>query len=122
MSQPMPAPSADERAPRGFRAPKSAVRVTCRRGVLDMGRDLAASLLGLSETGVRLVVKEPLEPGREVSVGLAGPAHRIPVMRLGKVAWSMPSAGETHHAEVAFHERLPYRDFLELSREPSVHG
>ena len=122
MSEPVSASSAEERASGGFRPPKGKVGVTCRRGVLDMGRDLAVSLLGLSEAGVRLVVKEPLEPGREVSVGLAGPAHCRPVTRLGKVAWSAPSADGTHHAEVAFRERLPYRDVLELSREPSVHS
>ncbi len=103
-----------------FRSPKGGVRATCRQGVLDLGPNLAVSLLGLSEAGARLAVGEALAAGREVSVGLAGPGHRRPVLRLGKVVWSAPSADGTHHAGVAFHDPLPYRDFLELSREPAA--
>jgi hypothetical protein len=102
-----------------FRSPKGGTRVTCRRGVLDMGPNLAVSLLGLSEAGARLAVCEALPLGREVSVGLAGPAHRRPVVRIGKVVWSAPAPDGTQHAGVAFHERLPYRELVELSREPA---
>src|SRR5256885_2178544 len=42
------------------RAPKGSTRVTCRRGSLGLGPNLALSLLDVSETGARLLVKEPL--------------------------------------------------------------
>ncbi len=105
-----------------FRPPKSAVRVSCRRGVLDMGPNLAVSLLALSQTGARLAVAEAPPTGRDVSVGLAGPTYRRPVVRVGRVVWSAPSADGTWQIGVAFHDRLPYRDLVELSREPTGRG
>jgi hypothetical protein len=102
-----------------FRPAKGAVRVTCRRGVLDMGPNLAVSLLALSQAGACLAVGEALAPGREVSVGLTGPGYRRPMVCVGRVVWSAPAADRTHHAGVVFHDRLPYRELVELSREPA---
>ena len=39
-------------------------------------------------------------------------------VRFSKVVWSAPSADGTHHARVAFHDPLPYRELMEVSCQP----
>jgi PilZ domain len=102
------------------RLPKSRVRVTCRRGGLDLGANLALSIVDLCEAGIRLVVKEALEPGREVSVGLEGQTHSRPTLRVGKVVWCLPTADGVYWAGVQFEKGLPYSLVLEISREPAA--
>ena len=116
------APSARNRRLSQRRPAKGRLRVICRRGGLDLGPNLALAVLDLSETGVRLVVKEALEPGREVSVSLEGQSNLRPILRVGNVAWCVPSADGSHCVGVCYQKRLAYRDFLELSREPSACG
>ena len=55
------------------RPPKNRVRVTCPRGGLDLGPNLALSVVDLCEAGIRLVVKEALEQSgyREAAPGEA---------------------------------------------------
>ena len=100
------------------RPPKSRVRVTCRRGVLDLGPNLALSVVDLSEAGVRLLLNEPLEPGQLVSVGLEGQSHTRPTVRVGTVIWRLPAADGRHEVGVFFEKALPYQLVLELTREP----
>ncbi len=45
------------------RPAKHRVKIVCRRGALDLGPNLAVSLLDVSETGARLIVKEAVQPG-----------------------------------------------------------
>jgi PilZ domain len=103
------------------RAPRSRVRVTCRRGGLDLGPNLALSVQDLSEAGVRLVVKEPLEPGREVSIGLEGQSHSRPILRGGVVIWCLDRPDGAYWIGVRFEKELPYTLVLELSREPPAY-
>jgi hypothetical protein len=100
------------------RPPRSRVHVTCRRGGLDLGPNLALSVLDLSEAGVRLVVKEPLDLGKEVSVGLEGQSHTRPIVRVGTVVWRLPAPDGAYCIGVRFEKALPYTFVLELSREP----
>ena len=115
-----PVPGGRNRRLSRRRPAKSRVKVVCRRGALDLGPDLAVALLDLAETGARLVVKDALLPGREVSLSLAGQSTLRPIPRVGNVAWCVPAADGTFCVGVSFQKRLPYRDFLELSREPAV--
>ncbi len=57
--------------PRAGRQPFGrTLRVTCRKGALDLGPNLAVELLKMSETGIRVVVRDALAVGQEVPVGL----------------------------------------------------
>ena len=76
-----PPPSRKNRRRSLRRLPKSRVRVTCRRGGFDLGPNLAVSVVDLCEGGIRLVVMEALEPGRDVSIGLEGQTHSRPTLR-----------------------------------------
>jgi hypothetical protein len=97
------------------RPPRGRVKVVCQRGALELGANLALAVLDVSETGVRLQLKEGLRPGQEVSITLEGPCSPRPVRRVGRVVWSVPSADGTHCAGVSLDKRLEYREFLDLA-------
>ena len=115
-----PPPSRKNRRRSLRRLPKSRVRVTCRRGGLDLGPNLAVSVVDLCEGGIRLVVMEALEPGRDVSIGLEGQTHSRPTLHIGKVVWCLPTADGVFWAGVRFEKGLPYSFVLEVSREPAA--
>lgn len=97
------------------RKPRGKIKIVCQRGSLDLGANLAQSILDISETGVRLVLREPLRCGQEVSITLEGIGGSRPVKRLGKVVWSVPSADGNHCTGINLEKRLEYRQFLELT-------
>ncbi len=69
MPEPVP-PFAQSRRTSRRRPPKGEVRAACRLGIQDLGADLPVCVLDLSETGVRLLSRRPLEPGQPLSVWL----------------------------------------------------
>ena len=81
-----------------------------QRGAAGLGPNLGLSVLDVSETGVRLVVKEALRPGRVVSLALEGASNARPLERRGTVAWSMPLADGSHCVGVSFHTHLAYQE------------
>ncbi len=97
------------------RLPRGSVRVYLRLGGLDLGPDLALSLLDLSEGGAALVVKETVEIGKEVSIGLEGQSQPRPIVRVANVVWCRPAADGTHAIGVCFQKALPYRDYIDLT-------
>ncbi len=102
------------------RPAKNRVKIVCRRGALDLGPNLAVALLDVSETGARFIVKDALQTGRDVSISLEGQSTLRPIPRVGSVAWCVPAADGNFCVGVNFQKRLPYRDFLEMSREPAA--
>jgi len=93
--------------------PKGCTKAACRKGTLDLGKSNALGLLDIAETGVRLVVREPLPKNQEVAVTLEGPCHRRPLRIIGRVVWCMETAEGTYCVGVQLYKRLPY---LELTR------
>jgi hypothetical protein len=99
------------------RKPRASVRAYLRLGGLDIGPDLALSLLDLSEGGAGLLVKQAIEVGKEVSVGLEGQAHPRPLVRVANVVWCRPAADGTAHAiGVCFQKDLPNRDYIDFTQ------
>jgi hypothetical protein len=98
-----------------FRKPfRGRVRVTCRKGGLDLGVNLVAATLNVSESGVRLLLTAGLPRGQEVTVNLEGQDHLRPVRILGNVAWTRAD-GEKWETGIQFQKRLKYMDFLRLT-------
>ena len=97
------------------RTPRGKIKIYCRRGALDLGPNLALSLLDISETGIRLILRESLKLGQDVSITLEGVGGTGPVKRLGKIVWSVPSTDGTFCTGVSLDKRLEYRQFLELT-------
>jgi hypothetical protein len=98
------------------RLPRGSVRVYLRLGGLDVGPDLAMSLHDLSEGGAALVVKEAVEIGKEVSVGLEGQSQSRPIVRIANVVWCRPAANGAYAIGVSFQKNLPYRDYTDLTQ------
>ena len=94
---------------------RGVLKAVCREGALEPGPNLALTVLDLSETGARLVVKQPLAPGRKVYVNLEGSDGGRPILRGGDVVWSLPTTDGTFCVGVSFHKRLQPSDLLSLT-------
>lgn len=108
-------PPSRERRLSPRRAAKGVLKAVCRQGTLEIGPNLALSVLDLSETGARLVVNEALEPGRRVYVNLEGALGDRPILRGGSVVWSLPTADGAFCVGVQFHKPLQRGDLLSLT-------
>jgi hypothetical protein len=91
--------------------PKASTRVSCREGTLGLGRDLALSVGDLSETGLQLLLSEPVERGRVVEVVLLAPGWREEARRLGMVMWTKPTLDGGCQVGIQLSQRLS-RDAL----------
>jgi hypothetical protein len=88
----------------------------CRKGTLGLGANVALALLDVSETGVRLRVKEPLALGQEVEVGLQGPGHGSEFKMTGRVVWCIPAADGTHLVGIHFDKPLNFKAVQDLGQ------
>ena len=109
------APTPERRRSRR-RQPRGTVRVYLRLGGLDLGPNLALSLLDLSEGGAALTVNAAVEPGRVVSIGLEAQSQPRPILRIANVVWSKPAADGAYVIGVAFEKDLPYRAYNDLTQ------
>jgi hypothetical protein len=92
------------------------ITIVCRRGSMDLGKDIALKMLDISEDGVRLLLREAIKPNEEVCLTLSSIALVRPLKRLGNVAWAVASADGTFCAGVRLQKRLPYADLSRLVR------
>jgi hypothetical protein len=94
---------------------RNKVRVTCRKGDMDLGPNLAVSLLDASQTGVRLALKTPLDMGQIVSLTLDAPSGSRPARGVGKIVWAVPAADGTCLVGVRLHKPLTYNELALLA-------
>src|SRR4051812_29323335 len=80
---------------RGFgrRPPLVGTQVACYQGREGRGPDLTLYIVDVSEAGVRLLIRLPLEPGQEVRLVLQGPAGHPPIEAPARVIWSVALPG-----------------------------
>jgi hypothetical protein len=97
------------------RLPKKASKFVCRRGKLGLGPNIAVSLLDVSETGIRLIVKTPLEPESDVEVGLQPIGAHKPTVVIAQVMWCIPLADGNHCLGARFEKLLPYAFLQEIA-------
>jgi hypothetical protein len=103
--------------PRARRNPaKASCKVSCRRGALGLGPNLALAILDVSETGTCLRVREPLEPRQEIEIGVEGLGHSRPLRLPSQVAWCVGTADGFCCIGARFENRLNYRDLHMLAR------
>src|SRR5947207_15878033 len=102
MATSAPAGQEDRRAAGPRPQPQDGAGVTCHKGVLGLGPDLAVGLLNLSDTGVALLVSQTLRERDLVEVGLRAPGWTRPVHRLGLVVWSQPTEAGPWRVGVLF--------------------
>ncbi|SRR5579884_2146692 len=94
---------------------KRSTKITCQKGALGLGRNLAHEVLDISQTGIRLVAREALEPGQGVVVTLQTFGHGRPRELAGVVVWCVPGADGRFCAGVRFEKPLPYGELLGLT-------
>jgi hypothetical protein len=93
--------------------PKRGTGLTCRKGTLGLGKDLAISIIDISEEGASLLVKEEISTGTEVEITLTAVGVSKRLTALGTVVWC--TAGTTTFAiGVLFRDRLNYTDYFHL--------
>ena len=96
------------------RIPRKSAQVLCLKGSLGLGANLALALLDLSATGVRLLVRSPLEKGQEIEVVLTLPGMAWSRRKLARVAWVQQQDDGTCCVGAEFQSRLSYADFQVL--------
>lgn len=90
------------------RKPKTSTKVTCVTGKMGFGPNVAISLLDVSETGIRLIIKTPVQPGHEVEIGLEGLADRRTTKLPAQVIWCAALADGSHCLGARFAKPLDY--------------
>jgi hypothetical protein len=97
------------------RPPKRSTKATGHKGPMGLGPNVVMSVVDLSESGARLVVKVPLEKGQEVEVHLQGQSQSRPIKLPAVVVWAVPQQDGTYSAGVSFQRRLSYADLQDLA-------
>jgi hypothetical protein len=97
------------------RPPRGKARIACYKGTLDLGRNLALSLLEVSELGARLTVSVELEPRQEVVLSLEGQGHLRPVKIPATVIWCQSVREGRYAIGVRFDKHLAYQDLIYLT-------
>jgi hypothetical protein len=96
------------------RSPKRKAKICCYKGTLDLGTNLAVSLLDISESGVRLTVKSALDAGQEVNLTLEGVSHNRPLKSKGKIIWCVAAQDGSFCVGVRLDKYLPYQEISRL--------
>lgn len=100
------------------RIPKGSTKVACRKGSFGLGHNIGIGILDLSETGIRLVVKEALQEKQEVEVILTAQGSVREFKHVGRVVWCVPAVDGSFCIGVEFEKRINYVGLQDLSRLP----
>jgi two-component system OmpR family response regulator len=97
------------------RTAKAEVDVTCTTSPPAHERNLAWTILDISESGLGLLMKTPLNIGAEVSVRLRTPSSSRAVVRAGRVVWSAPATAQSYGVGVRLEERMADPEIHQLT-------
>src|SRR2546430_2060349 len=95
--------------------PKRSTRAVAYGNALGLGRNIATGVLDVSETGVRLRLKQDLPVGKEFEIVLEGVGNRS-IRILAEVVWSIPAADGTFVVGSKFQKNVNYGDLQSLVR------
>jgi hypothetical protein len=110
MSDPEPVkkPQANRR-PSPRKSPRSDCKAECRKGAMGLGPNIAVSVLDVSQSGARLILKAPLKKGDEAEV-ILGSGSNKPVKRQSVVVWALAMENGTHAIGFQFRKALSYAE------------
>jgi hypothetical protein len=94
------------RSPR--KQPKRSTKVRCVPNRHGLGDNVAVQVLDVSETGVRLILRQAATVGQEVEVVLEATTDRRPHKLVAQVIWCVPTADGTYCVGAHFEKPLPY--------------
>ena len=95
---------------------RRSVSIEVRKGALGLGANVAAELLDISEGGVRVVTKTPLQMDDEVEITLAGYGIRKAIRRLATVCWSFKLESGEYATGFNFEKRLQYMEVSSFAK------
>jgi PilZ domain len=95
---------------------RGTTRLRVYRNTLGLGPNIAATLLDLSETGLRVILKEAATVGQQVEVNLESAGTGLAVRIHAGVVWVVPSVDGTFVAGLRLTKSLAYRDFMALTK------
>jgi PilZ domain len=113
MHDPPPVSRTDQRLTRRRQA-RSGAKVEFRRGTMGLGRDLAVSLIDVSEDGLRVRLTAEVKPGEEAELLVSRPGGGKALKTAAEVRWCMPAGDGTFLVGVRFRKRLAYRELTEF--------
>jgi hypothetical protein len=97
------------------RKPKNSAKVVCLKGSFGLGRNLAVAVLDVSETGIRLVVKEALPVNQEIEITLESISCPRPVKQIARVVWCVATADSNWCIGAHFDKLLRFNELQGLS-------
>jgi hypothetical protein len=93
---------------------KTGVAVSCRKGTLGLGPNLAVGLHNISEEGARLVLNAPAALREELEVSLTPPGMGRALIFTAVVYWCRQCPEGGFWVGVKFRRRLNYSDIFNL--------
>ena len=97
------------------RKPRGYVKVECRNGAYGLGPNVASAVLDVSDTGIRMIIKNALQLEGEVEITIAGFGMQKPIKRLAYVRWQVTLEDGQYCVGAEFQKRLVYRDWQNLA-------
>jgi hypothetical protein len=97
------------------RQPRAGTIVECRKGTLGLGQDIAVGIVDFSEDGVLIIVREPLNVGDEIEIGLMPPGFGRPRKFEATVVRVAGVPGVGYQVAAAFSSPLNYVDLYHLT-------
>jgi hypothetical protein len=110
-----PLPRTNKRASRR-QPPKGSTKARATPNALGLGANIAAGVLDISETGVRLMLAVELSRGQEFEVTLESVASR-PIKRSAEVVWSVATADGRFLVGARFSKAIGYAELQGLARQ-----
>lgn len=101
------------RSPR--RKPRTSVKVQCRKGTHGLGPNVAVSLLDISDSGIRVVLKQELTNRDEVEIMIVAHGVLGTIKRHGYVRWQLKLENGLFCAGIEFQKSIKYRDWQVIS-------
>jgi PilZ domain-containing protein len=97
--------------------PRTTAKIECRKGSYGLGPNIAAAFLDISESGIGLILKVPLEPDDEAEIVIRDYGIRAPIKHLARVCWCLPLQDGRFCVGLKFEKWIPYSD-VQLMAKP----
>lgn len=88
--------------------PKNSTKFGCVPNAHGLGQNVAVSILDVSETGVRMVLKAPARIGQEIEVALEAPGDRRTTKIVAQVVWCVETADGQYCVGAHFTKPISY--------------
>jgi len=94
---------------------KKSTSVTCRKGTLGFGPNLAIQLKDVSVDGAQLFVNTALRLGEEVELSFMSHGFNEPLIQTAVVVWCSAKEGPGYRIGVKFMSSLEYQDIYYMT-------